>query len=30
VDRLTQLAELRRNGDISQEEFDQAKAKILV
>ena len=30
VGRLAQLADLKRNGDISQEEFDQAKAKLLV
>ena len=30
VEQLTRLADLRRNGDISQEEFDRAKAKLLV
>jgi len=30
VAQLSQLADLKRNGDISQEEFDRAKARLLV
>jgi hypothetical protein len=29
VDQLAKLGELKRNGDLTQEEFDQAKARLL-